>query len=569
MQKYKLLNGGDIILNDNDFIAKGGEGSIYGKNNRAFKIYETKDKMPPIEKLKELQQLKDNQNIMAPIDIILEKNNIPIGFSMIWIKNTETLCRLFTTSFLDRTGITIDKIVTLIENIKNLIAKVHEKEIIIVDGNEFNWLVDNKDFTIPFAIDVNCWQTPNFPADAILPSIRDYSTDKFTKLTDWYSFAIVSFQLFTGLHPFKGRMINGSKLSVVERMKNGISVLDNKTVRIPDATRDFGNIPKNYMEWYTQIFRNNKRVLPPDIAGKIVIAPTTLHKIITSTQRLKIKLIESFSKDILYFKSFINLNTRIIKTKNKTIIGTHETSYTDYEVIIHEETKTPILVKSNNEGYLEVKSITNHTVNDINIYCNEILIIDNMLYCRNLGQLTEMDFTINKDKIQPTVKIVWDVMPNSTTIFSNILIQQVLNRILLSIPIPDKKKSKMITKSISELIDCKIINAKYSNQVAIISVFINNEYKKYVFKFNEDFSEYKLRIIDDCDNTAINFVVLPNGVIVHIYKDEELEVFQNRYNIDSIAQVQDSAINMDMKLSNNGMKVIFSKNHNLYEVSLT
>lgn len=127
----------------------------------------------------------------------------------------------------------------------------------------------------------------------------------------------------------------------------------------------------------------------------------------------------------------------------------------------------------------------------------------------------------------------------------------------------------MINKFVPELEGCKIINGKYSKNIAIFSVFINNEYKKYIFKFDKTLSEYELRVIEDCDDTTINMVVLPNGVVVHIPKDGELEVFQNERKVNSITQVQDLGISMDMKLTNNGMSVLFSKNEMLYSIKLT
>ena len=50
-------------------------------------------------------------------------------------------------------------------------------------------------------------------------------------------------------------------------------------------------------------------------------------------------------------------------------------------------------------------------------------------------------------------------------------------KLSLSIPIP-------------ELEGCKIINAKHSSQVCVITVHKDNEYKKIVLKFNYDYSNY-------------------------------------------------------------------------------
>src|SRR4030042_7024396 len=139
-------------------------------------------------------------------------------------------------------------IIHLVENIKKLIYFVHDKNCLIVDGNELNYLVNN-DFITPYMIDVNSWQTPSYNATAIMPSIRDWSTTTFSELTDWFSFAIISFQLFIGVHPFKGTHKKYRRNDFVNRVKDSVSVF-NSQVSLPPSARDFNLIPGSYKDWY-------------------------------------------------------------------------------------------------------------------------------------------------------------------------------------------------------------------------------------------------------------------------------------------------------------------------------
>jgi len=68
-------------------------------------------------------------------------------------------------------------------------------------------------YKTPIFLDVDSYQTPSFHADALMESVRDplIQNNKFTELSDWYSFGIVVFQMYIGIHPFKGRHPNFKK----------------------------------------------------------------------------------------------------------------------------------------------------------------------------------------------------------------------------------------------------------------------------------------------------------------------------------------------------------------------
>ena len=55
-----------------------------------------------------------------------------------------------------------------------------------------------------FIIDVDSYQTPGFPATAADGQRPGPPCRGFSEETDWFSFAIVSFQMFAGIHPYRG-----------------------------------------------------------------------------------------------------------------------------------------------------------------------------------------------------------------------------------------------------------------------------------------------------------------------------------------------------------------------------
>jgi serine/threonine protein kinase len=138
------------------------------------------------------------------LDILLNDHNKPIGYTMKYLTDTYQLVRLFTKKFRDVNNIKPNQILKLVQHMQNVIHKnIHPNRILLVDINENNFLVDKQFKTVHF-IDVDSYQTPFFPATALMESVRDRHTKGFNENSDWFSFAVLSFQMFIGIHPFRG-----------------------------------------------------------------------------------------------------------------------------------------------------------------------------------------------------------------------------------------------------------------------------------------------------------------------------------------------------------------------------
>src|SRR5208282_6091526 len=135
-------------LTDKNYLGEGGEGVIYLKDNLIYKIYHEKANVITPQKLAELSALKKD-NIISPIDHIFNPNSLAIGYAMKYIADTVPLARLFTTSFRNRNNVTPEMATKLVEKMIETIHYIHQGNIIIVDGNEFNYLVDGADFITP------------------------------------------------------------------------------------------------------------------------------------------------------------------------------------------------------------------------------------------------------------------------------------------------------------------------------------------------------------------------------------------------------------------------------------
>lgn len=541
---------GDVVLNKKDFITKGGEGEIFGKGNDIYKIYIDPKKMIPNGKILELQNLKP-KNVLKPIDTLFKKNT-PVGFSMDWAKNTSPVCKLFTNDFRSRNNITPDMAIELMVNIKELMSKIHSVKCLIVDVNELNILVSNKNFSKPFFIDTDSYKTPSYPATAIMPNIRDYKSKIFSEETDWYSFAIISCQILIGIHPFKGKHPKYKKNQLIDRMKNNISIF-NKSVSLPSVVRDFNCIPKNYLNWFIDLFEKGERKPPPGKTNNVgdINSKTTIIK---SMCDFDISLVHTENEKILFFKR-IGMST-VVKTSKWIIVD--KVKYDCQEIVFTPKKLIPVLVSIEN-GKLVLKSKSKIKLLDLN--CTDKIILNNTIYIVNNDKMVEISLNDGKNIIMAINK-KWNIMPNSSQVLSGMIYQNVLGKPYIVIP----KPNKCFMPYIKELEGYKIIDGKHDSQICMFIGFKNNSYDKIIIRFDEFYKKYNCRVIKDLD--CINFIVLDNGVVVSINSDSNMEIFSNRLEYDKIKEVKSKNIKLDMKLFKDGISVLFAQDNKIYKIKM-
>ncbi|HEX7773949.1 MAG TPA: hypothetical protein VF435_16120, partial [Pyrinomonadaceae bacterium] len=243
--RYFVPGEGYVQLGRMEFKAQGGEGAVYVKGPTAYKIYADPSRCIAQAKIDELSSLVQS-NIIRPVRLILDNKNTPVGYTMRAVGKAHSLCRLFPKAFRQRNNITPEITLRLVRQLQTGVLHVHTNGVLIVDLNEMNFLV-SADFAELFFIDVDSYQTPSFPATALMESVRDRHATTHTTSSDWFAFAVVSFQIFVGIHPFKGTYAplqhlpdNAAKLDA--RMRGNISVL-HSGVTVPAACLPFSVIP--------------------------------------------------------------------------------------------------------------------------------------------------------------------------------------------------------------------------------------------------------------------------------------------------------------------------------------
>ena len=562
MQIFVKGSNSKVNLTKNHFIASGGEGHIYALKGVVYKIYQDPKAVIPYSKMKELSSIK-NLNVIKPERLVLNNKNKPIGYTMKHVPKTYALCQIFPKAFRDRTGMDTKNVLNLVQKMQRTITDIHKQNILIVDLNEMNFLVDKK-FDNVFFIDVDSYQTQNFPATAIMESIRDRHmahSKAFTKLSDWFSFCVVSFQMFCGIHPYKGK--HPSIKGMEDRMMANIPVF-HKDVKFPKNVLPFDVIPQAYKDWYKAVLFEGKRFAPPTDPVQVIVVPVTITTV-TGNENFDITEVYEYGSNIIKYISIDG--TRATITSDDLYVG-HKKIFQTCNKNMHVAI-TPLMNKVISVnlvgGDVLLYNSSDETVPTHDIKADDIMSYKDRVYIKNNDMISELDFVEMGKSIHAVPKHVGNVMENSTKFYDGVIVQNVLGSFIASV---------FPTVGVHRQIQCpefkgyQIIDAKYRDNVLIVIASQKGKYDKFILKFDSNFSSYSVRKVDDISYVGINFIVLDNGIAVHINENEELEIFSNKKESNTVKVIDNSLISGDMKLFSDGMQVMFSKGKKLYKLKM-
>ncbi|MEF8748944.1 MAG: hypothetical protein V5B31_14170 [Candidatus Accumulibacter propinquus] len=251
---------GEVMLRAQDHLATGGEGAVFQRAGMVYKLY-----LDPVaarargmeEKIGLLAQLR-HPCIVAPIDVLRDQQQALVGHYMPAAPGVP-LIELCTNAWRNANGFGDDQAAQLVENMRAAVTAAHALPALMVDGNETNWLANGVE---PRVIDVDSWQIGRFPATAMMATIRDYHGAQPSPAADWFAWGIVTFQVFMGIHPYKGSHPDFRRGDLEARMRANVSVFDPRT-RLNAAVRHFAAIPAALRDWYADTFQRGLRGSPP------------------------------------------------------------------------------------------------------------------------------------------------------------------------------------------------------------------------------------------------------------------------------------------------------------------
>jgi hypothetical protein len=555
-----------ITLTQEEFRASGGQADVYVKGGVAYKVYHPTSGggMIPLGKIQELSPLALPHIIKPDGDVLLDGAGKPVGYSMRAVERALPLVQTFTRAFRDREGLTPARVAPLVQKLRDGVQHVHDRGILIVDLNEMNFLVSS-DLRELFFIDVDSYQTPHFPAPFLMESVRDRHChgQQWSAGTDWFSFAVVSFQMFCGIHPFKGK--HKALKGLDERMQANVSVL-NAEVSVPAAALPFNVIPENYMTWYKAVFEHGHRCAPPTgLTDIITIAPAPAPSAASHGQpggSFNIERIAEYeSGEVVRFVRGFVLTTEGVYQGTRRLsplpaAGCHlaVTPKLGHAILAWVDGCQVMLFDAT--GRQEIA---------VTLDADALMSAQGRLYVRRGSLLEEVEFVELGAKIVPHPRHIGNVMGQATQLFEGVAFQNLLGTYYASF-FPEASRCRQMR--IREIDGYRIIDARMEERVMMIVGEKAGRFDQFVLRFASDWESYDVRRTPDIVHAGLNFAVLDSGVCVHMTPAEEVEVFSHQKDSPAVRIMDDPAVKGNARLFANGSQALFSRGNSLYRLSL-
>jgi hypothetical protein len=570
-QNLKIGNGGVVTITDKHYKAAGGEAAIYVNNGMAYKLYHDPiHKIFPEQKMTELGAIT-NPQVIIPQQLVFDPTDgKPLGYTTKFVDNADPLVKLFTRTFKNDKNVSFQMINELVKQMQMVVADVHSAQCLVVDLNELNVLAGITSNSItPWFIDVDSYSTPSFKATAIMDSVRDRRVSKIDskgvlhyhpdQMSDWFSFAVLAFSLYTNIHPYRGSHKDYKPNEKKQQMDDGISIF-HPGVRTPPCVNDFKVIPSRHLGWFKDVFLNNSRSIPPLPDSSVPLMVPTQIITIQGTDKLGVEEINAYADDILAV--FPIMGIYYVATKkhiyaNKKEIGTH----TAKKLLLCAASDGTILTAQQDlSDKIVFKNLT-QTEPIGTAQSKDMFARNNAIYTISKGgKLIENSFTTFGNKVIHRINEIENVSVNSTQIFNGCLVQNLLGKYFLTLPY---KLGSCFSKHISQLDGYRVISAKNDKNITIILAEKNGKYDKFIIVFKRDYSEYSIRIVSDVVFNEINFTVLDNGLCILLIDAGEVEIFvDNR----SVEIIQNAPFDNNMPLFSTPDGAFFILNNSFYQI---
>jgi hypothetical protein len=560
--------GKEIALSPRDLVGQGGQGSVFAKGKTAFKVYHDPKDMIPVGKIQELSIITDPW-IVRPLDILVNARGTPVGYTTTFVPNAWTLCQLFPPVFRQRENLTPDMTQALVRKLQERIANVHKVGILVVDANEMNFLVD-KQFQNVFAIDVDSYETPHYPASAIMESIRDWTVKRWSDLSDWYSFGILAFQMFVGIHPFKGRY-HGRKVEFKNkqatdtdddafavtrrRMQQNISVF-HPDVGVPGVALPLDTIPTAYRRWFEALFVHGKRCAPPAEFG-IVVVPVAVAKIASGTDLLDIVELGVVEGTVAQVWSD---GTHLVVASAKGIWLDGVPTGVKAMQCAFTPTARRVVVISDGKLY----NVTDRQeIGPLPLTAEEATSYDGRIYLRTTDRVCEVVLSDAGSQVIVSTCEVAQTLPHATRLYSGVVVQKLLGTTYVSL-LFDAGAAQQV--AVKELDAYRIVDAKYDRGVLMVIGEHKGRYDRLIFRF--DSGNYDVRVVPGIAPAGLNFVTLDSGVCICLNEDEKLEMFRATRGTTAIKYVEDATLSGDMRLAKMGGTLLFHRNGRVYKMRM-
>ncbi len=554
--KVTLEGHGLVTLRPSDYVTQGGEGAIYRKDKHIIKLYLDPKKMVRdgmTDKVRLLAKSLTHPSIVAPRGIVTG-NGQAIGYFMPYVAG-EAYPKLFTNDGRAEVGFTEASVKHLARQMQEVITAAHSGGALLVDGNELNWLADVTDplKPVPYAIDVDSWQIDRFKASVIMPSIRDWHSPTITEATDWFAWGIVSFLLFTGIHPYRGTLPGYKPSELERRMRDNASVF-NPGVRLNKTVRDFSTIPGPLRTWYEETFEGGLRNVPPSpfLQGSGNVVARTMR--MTTTKQGGLVYEKLFDAHAAITSLWPCGLVRTASGKLFDFMGKREVGSTtavrmaavraDAGWLLSELHGTTWTFR-----YLRGDGVSTSLTTMLDV--RTVFRSEDRLFAVTSEELVELKL-MSLGKPFLTLGHRWSIMGNGTQWYRGVGVADLLGSRHLIIP---SGSDGIRQVRVRELDGVTVIGAMGTERfVEVVTQNSSGNYEALQFVFAKDGTNYT-EMREARDEAEQNLVVLPKGVVARIAEDGELTIMVPHTGVTNV--VSDKDLTTTMRLAHLGDRVIY------------
>lgn len=531
-------NGHKYTLDDSKQMGSGGEGMVISLNNgHCAKLYFKASDALSQTKISELSPLDGNLFVKPQIAVTGDYN----GYIMeeLNLSDYYPIYSLYSPMFANKRGLPNDYKRKLAEKLIMGVKNAHDNGIVIGDLNPFNIMVNDK-LDLKF-IDVDSYQTKSYKHnDKLLEEVRDfYYNGMVSEDSDYFALSVMVFNLFTGMHPYKG-IHKTYRDKLKDREINNISLLNEKeisNIKVPKFYTPISDAALKDM--FYEIYQLNKRFLI-DMNGKH-IDTVKFDAIVMSNELLIKELFTGTVKNVISSNRYIAVITdtekRLYSAEGNGIIMNAGIVDKGENLILTDKN-----IYSLRYGHLRHYNISTKQFDDVtslqltNIHCakqyENILIVitkDDKMYTIYLDDyyMHNVKYTVSNVYHKSFIKIngLHEILGKNSVIFYN-------------------ANNRLSTYIIKE----KIVDVIQNQNTGIYTINDKNKIKHCLFTINK-YGDMKTKEIDDI------YPYTSNEKFIILYSDDKLH-FLDRETLNEVVSFETTGLdNYNISFTNGGIVV--------------
>jgi H/ACA ribonucleoprotein complex subunit 3 len=298
------IEGTPVSLSSQQIIGTGGEADVYDiGGGEVLKLFKQPDHPDydnqPNQQTAARKRLDEHQKklpqfpqsvpdeLVAPQRLAQDQDGRIVGYTMRHIQDADLLVKYADKTF--RAGTDEADVTALFRQLHQVVAKLHDADIVIGDFNDLNVMVKN---TTPFLIDADSYQFNGFLCRVFTQQFADprklqpagrsrqqWNTDgeltlqkPHDRLSDWYAFTVLLMQSLLFVGPYGGVYRppgNGKQLTRSERILDRVTVFA-EDVTHPQPARDPDILPHDLLDYFVAVFAEDERnPFPSDLLNEL------------------------------------------------------------------------------------------------------------------------------------------------------------------------------------------------------------------------------------------------------------------------------------------------------------